>query len=126
MLVIRTEQLQELVGARLEAFARGLARSLCSAFPSRFASHDDARSFVDRTLASAFANGIDREPSIITFARLRAAYGESFEWTPVAVPALALLHDASLPGVINVAALADCLDTATGGRPITLVDDGER
>lgn len=125
MLVIREEQLHALAGARLDRFARGLTRSLIDAFPRRFATSDDARAFVDRSIAVAFEHGIDLADSLAAFARLRAAYGEDFEWTPVAQAALALLHDSSLPAAIKVAAMVDCLDTATGGRPVTLAPEGD-
>lgn len=113
--------------AARERFAARLAQSLSETFPERFpmAAAPATIEFVQRAIEVGLRHGMTTEHAVATFATLRAAYGEDFEWTPVAAQALALLRDPALPGPIKVAAIRDCLHSATGGRPITVVADGK-
>lgn len=126
MLVIREAQMAALSHATRERFAVRLARSLSETFPETFPmpAAPATTQFVERAIEVALRHGIATENAVTAFANLRAAYGEHFEWTPVAAQALALLRDTALPGPIKVAAIRDCLRSATGGRPVTVV--GER
>lgn len=102
-----------------------LRTELARRFPHRFAGADalELRDFVDATVALALAHGITRTRDLGTLAWLRAAYGDDFGWTPVGPEALVLLHASDLPGPIKVAAMAQCLHDATGGRPVIVAPD---
>ncbi len=108
---------------RREAFEARLAQTLVDTFPERFpeSASPITAGFARRATEVALRHGIATEHAIALFANLRAAFGENFEWTPVASQALALLRDPGLPGPIKVSAIRDCLYSATGGRPITIV-----
>ena len=122
MLIIRDAQKAVFQRGGQEQFAVRLAHSLSATFPERFPeASPEAAQFAQRAIGVALRHGINTEHAIASFANLRAAFGEAFEWTPVAGDALALLRDPDLPGPIKVAAISDCLYTATGGRPITFV-----
>lgn len=125
MLVIRDAQIATLQQREQDRFEVRLARDLSGTFPDRFA--DPAApatlQFVQRSMDVALRHGISTEHAVASLTNLRAAYGESFEWTPVAAAALSLLHDPALPGPIKVAAIRDCLYSATGGRPVTVVSE---
>jgi len=127
MLVIRRHQMASLGEPRMQRFAAELGARLSRRFPERFpdAAAPSTAAFVERAIREALAHGIATEDAVASLAGLRAAYGERFEWTPVAAQARALLDDATLPGAIKIAAIERCLFDATGGRPVTVVaDDG--
>lgn len=123
MLVIRDAQIAALQLREQDRFEVRLARNLAGTFPERFL--DPAApatlQFVQRSIEVALRHGIATEHAVATFTNLRAAYGEEFEWTPVAPQALGLLRDPALPGPIKVAAIRDCLYSSSGGRPVTVV-----
>jgi hypothetical protein len=121
MLVIRDAQMAALGRTAQESFEVQLAQNLAGTFPERFpdAASQVTVQFVQRAIQVALAHGIATEHAVASFATLQAAFGEQFEWTPVARQALGLLRDSSLPGPVKVAAIRDCLYSATGGRAIT-------
>lgn len=123
MLVIRDSQMAALVRDARESFESRLARDLSETFPDRFpsAAAPATVQFADRAIQAALLHGIATEHSVARLATLRAAFGEQFEWTPVAPQALALLANPALPDPIKVAAIEDCLYASTGGRAITVV-----
>ena len=125
MLVLRAAQREALQRSVQERFEVRLARNLSDTFPERFpeASSPTTVQFLQRAIEVALRHGIATENSIASFANLRAAFGEEFEWTPVAREALALLRDPALPGSVKVSAIRDCLYLSTGGRPITFVSN---
>jgi hypothetical protein len=125
--MIRNAQMAVLTRPRQERFARRLAQSLSETFAERFPSPTGpvVTAFVERAIAVAVQHGLTTEHAVAAFAALRAAYGEDFEWTPVADQALAMLRDPTLPGPIKIAALQDHLRSASGGRRITVVSAEE-
>jgi len=99
-----------------------LEEYLRARFPHRFpqGKPERVRAFVDRTLADAEMYGVKDAGSLTELARLRASYGEQFEWTPGEAEALEILSDPELPGAVKVHLLSECLDGYSGGRPVLM------
>jgi hypothetical protein len=120
MLLIRKAQQDALGDSSTRRFEDALCEHVARAYPSEYAElgEDGTRAFVSHNRQRAMRYGIDTLGGIVTFIELLLTFGEEFELSPDGVQAALLLQDASLPGQVKIAYLAECLTSRTGGRKI--------